>query len=125
MMLSCKLDLRPGGTFHYNLRSPDESDMLGKFMYREIVRPERLVFVVSFSDKDGNTVHAPFSENWPLEILSIVTFAEYGGRTKITGRWTPLNATEDERRTFEAGQESMKRGFTGTFEQLAEYMKRY
>lgn len=125
MMLSCKLDLRPGGAFHYHLRSPDGSDMWGKFAYREIVRPERLVFVVSFSDKDGNTTHAPFSGDWPLEILSIVTFAEYEGRTKITVKWTPLNATEEERRGFEAGHESMKHGFTGTFEKLAEYLKRY
>jgi uncharacterized protein YndB with AHSA1/START domain len=45
------LDLRPGGVFHYGLRSPNGHDMWGKFVYREIVAPERIVFVVSFADE--------------------------------------------------------------------------
>jgi hypothetical protein len=30
--------------------------------------------------------------------------------------------TEDERKTFDAGHESMQKGFTGSFDQLAEYL---
>ena len=39
-IVSVKLDLRPGGTFHYCLRSPDGQDMWGKFIFREIVPQE-------------------------------------------------------------------------------------
>ena len=52
-MPAAKLDFRPGGTFHYCLESADDKEMWGKFVYREIVKPERLVFVSSFSDEDG------------------------------------------------------------------------
>src|SRR5450432_1874612 len=53
-MLSSKLDLRPGGVFLYGMRTPDGRDMWGKWVFREIVTPQRLVFVVSFADADGN-----------------------------------------------------------------------
>src|SRR5215468_2760397 len=49
-MLSCKLDLRPGGVFHYGMQAPNGAAMWGKWVFREIVAPKRLVFVVSFSD---------------------------------------------------------------------------
>jgi uncharacterized protein YndB with AHSA1/START domain len=52
-IVSVKLDLRPGGMCHYLLRSPDGQDMWGKFVFREIVPQERLVFIVSFSDEAG------------------------------------------------------------------------
>ncbi|HEY1961663.1 MAG TPA: SRPBCC domain-containing protein, partial [Rhizomicrobium sp.] len=69
-----KLDFRPGGIFHYGMRSPTGEEMWGKFVYREIAAPERLVFINSFSDRAGNTVRAPFAEDWPLEVLNVLTF---------------------------------------------------
>src|SRR5438093_9576996 len=53
-MPAARLDFRPGGIFHYCLESASGAEMWGKFVYREILRPERLVFVSSFSDEDGN-----------------------------------------------------------------------
>lgn len=47
------MDLRPGGVYHYCMRSPDGHDMWGRFVYREIVKPERIVFINSFSDEMG------------------------------------------------------------------------
>ena len=60
-MLVRALDFRPGGVYHYSMRSPDGHIMWGKFIYREIQAPERLVFVNSFSDEEGNIVRSPFS----------------------------------------------------------------
>jgi uncharacterized protein YndB with AHSA1/START domain len=119
-----KLDLRPGGVFHYSMRSPDGHEMWGKFVYREIVAPEKIVFVNSFSDEEGNTVRAPFSPTWPLEVLNTLTLSENEGKTTLTLRGGPINATEEERKTYEAGFESMKQGFGGTFDQLADYLAR-
>jgi len=116
------LDLRPGGKFHYHLVSPDGGEMWGRFVYREIVRPERIVWVNSFSDPAGGLSRPPFDENWPPEMLSIATFAEREGRTTVTLRWSALNAAEAQRATFDANHESMKGGWTGTFDQLAEYL---
>jgi uncharacterized protein YndB with AHSA1/START domain len=117
-----KLDFRPGGSLHYCLRSPDGMEMWGKFVYREIVPPERLVFVNSFSDAAGGLGRHPLAPTWPAEMLSTVTFAEDQGRTTVTIQWEPLNATEAERNTFDAGREGMTQGWTGTFEQLAAYL---
>jgi len=117
-----KMDFRPGGSYHYCMRSPDGRDMWGKFVYREIVTPERIVFVNSFSDENGGLTRHPMSPTWPLEMLSAFTFVEYEGKTTFTIKWVPYNATEEERKTFDAGREGMSKGWTGTLDQLAEYL---
>jgi len=120
--VSCKLDLRPGGLFHYYMRAPNGQEMWGKFVYREVVPTERLVFVNSFSDKDARTTRHPWSPTWPLEVLNYMTFTEQEGKTIVEMRGSPVNATEQERKTFEAGFESMQQGFKATLDQLAEYL---
>ena len=121
-MTTAKLDLRPGGAFHYCLRTPDGKDMWGKFVYREIAAPERIVLVNSFSDEEGGLTRHPFSATWPLEMLSTTTLVEEGGKTKLAIRWSPLNPTDEERKTFDSSHEGMKQGWTGTFDQLAAYL---
>jgi uncharacterized protein YndB with AHSA1/START domain len=116
------LDFRPGGLFHYCMTSPDGLEMWGVFVYREIVAPERIVFVSSFSDETGEPVRSPFSPTWPLEILNILTLTEHEGKTTLTLRGGPLNATEAERATFEAAHDSVRQGFTGTLDRLAAYL---
>jgi uncharacterized protein YndB with AHSA1/START domain len=119
-----KVDLRPGGVFLYGMKAPDGSDTWGRFTYREIKAPERLVFIVSFSDPKGGVTCHPGTENWPLHIMSTVTFEAQGQKTKVTVQWTPHEATEAERKTFEEGKPSMQQGWTGTFEQFADYLKK-
>jgi uncharacterized protein YndB with AHSA1/START domain len=118
-------DLRPGGVFHYHMRAADGHDMWGKWVYREIAPSERLVFVQSFSDEAGGTTRAPFPSigaTWPLEVLSTVTFAEEGGKTTLTMRGVPINATAEERQTFRGMHGSMRQGWTGTLDQLAAHL---
>ncbi|KIL38982.1 polyketide cyclase [Gordoniibacillus kamchatkensis] len=117
-----KLDLRPGGMFHYSMRSPDGHEMWGKFVYRQISAPEKLVFTNSFSDEVGNTIRAPFSPVFPLEILNTLTFAEHEGKTTLTMRGGPVNATEEELAFFKSMHPGMQQGFAGTFGQLDEYL---
>jgi uncharacterized protein YndB with AHSA1/START domain len=119
-----KLDLRPGGIFLGSQRSPEGHEMWGKFVYREIVEPEKLVYTNSFSDEEGNTVRAPFSPTWPLEILNTLTFTEHEGKTTLTMRGGPINPTEEERKTFETAQEMVQQGFAGTLDQLADYLEK-
>jgi uncharacterized protein YndB with AHSA1/START domain len=54
--------------------------MWGRFVYREIVAPERIVFINSFSDEEGNITRAPFSPTWPLEVLNTLTLSEHEGK---------------------------------------------
>jgi uncharacterized protein YndB with AHSA1/START domain len=119
----CTLDFRPGGRFHYCLRGPDGSEMWGKFEYREIEKPSRIVYVSSFSDPSGATTRAPFMADFPLKCLNIITFSEENGRTTLHLDSAPLDATEAEWLAFKGMHASMQMGFGGTFEQLLDYLK--
>ena len=124
---TCKVDLRPGGIFHYGMTAPDGTEMWGRFVYREIKAPERLVFIVSFSDAKCGVTRHPWSPNWPLEIHSTVRFEEQaGGRTtKVTVEWTPADGSSElERKTFDEGRASMTQGWGGTMDQFAAYLSK-
>jgi len=123
-MTEAKLDFRPGGSLHYCLRGADGKEMWGKFVYREIVPPERIVLVNSFSDKDGNLTRHPMSPTWPSEMLTTTTFTEEKGKTTVTIRWVPLHPTAEERKTFDAARDGMRQGWSGTFDQLADYLEK-
>ena len=118
----CKMDFRPGGSFHYCMRMPDGKEMWGKWLFREIVVAERLVLINCFSDANGGITRHPMSASWPLEMLSTTTFTEQNGKTTVTLRWAAHNATEEERRTFNTSHDGMNQGWTGTFEQLENYL---
>ncbi len=117
-----KMDFCEGGTYLYCLRSPDGHDLWGKFFYREIVVPERMVLLSFFSDENGGITRHPMSPTWPTEMLSTFTFVEKDGKTTFTIKWSPYNATDAERKTFEEGRPSMTQGWTGTLDQFAAYL---
>jgi uncharacterized protein YndB with AHSA1/START domain len=120
-----KLDFRPGGIFHYAMAYQPGHDIYGRFIYREIAAPERIVFVNSFSDAAGGITRAPFpqlGDTWPLEVLNHLTLTEAGGKTTLTLRGGPIGATAEELDTFVSMHGSMNQGWTGTFEKLDEYL---
>ncbi len=123
-MTQARMDLRPGGMFLYALRSPEGMELWGKWQFREVVAPQRLVLISSFSNAEGGMTRHPLSPNWPLQTLAITTFAELDGKTTVTVKWTPLDATMIEDETFAASHDSMKQGWNGTFAQLAAYLNR-
>lgn len=121
----CSLDLRPGGTFHYCMQFPGGQEMWGRWEFLEIVRPERLTFLVSFSDESGEVKSNAMHAGWPLRMHSTVTFAPHAGigrGTLVTVVWRAYQATAAEQRIFDAGHDSMRQGWGGTFEMLAEYL---
>jgi uncharacterized protein YndB with AHSA1/START domain len=117
-----KLDLSPGGMFLYSMTPPKGDPIWGRFIYREIKSPERLVFINSFSDEEGNITRNPWIGTWPLEIHNTVIFTEQNGKTSLTIKAYPINANEEECRIFEENISSMQNGFAGTFEKLDEYI---
>ncbi|MBS1911347.1 MAG: SRPBCC domain-containing protein [Bacteroidetes bacterium] len=118
------MDLRPGGVFHYRMRSSNGMEMWGKFVYREVTPPERLVFVNSISDEEANAVRNPYAPDWPLEIQSTLTLEERDGQTMLTMTGIPINATKLEREAFVAGSQNVQAGFRATWDQLDEYLAR-
>ncbi len=113
----CKIDLRPGGVFHYSMRSPEVRDYWGKGIYREIVEPERLVYTDFFADEEGKAVPATqygLSPDWPAEMLVKLTFAAHEDKTKLTLEHVgvPLGAEGD----------SCEVGWNESLDRLAEHL---
>lgn len=116
-------DLRPGGVFLYGFVMPNGAQTWGKWTFREIKRPEKLVLVNSFADAEGNAIRHPMAPTWPLETLSTSTFTEKDGRTTLRLEWAPINASDEELQTFFGAEEGMNAGWNGTFLQLDAYLK--
>jgi uncharacterized protein YndB with AHSA1/START domain len=118
-----KFEFRPGGIFHYSMTADNGGEMWGRFTYEEMSEPERIVFISSFSDKDGNKTRGPFFEGkFPLEIRNVLTLTEEDGKTRLSLQGAPVNATAEEMALYESMAGSMQQGFKGTFDQLEDYL---
>ena len=111
-----------GGVFHYCMSFGPGVDMYGKFEYRELVRPERIVFINGFADAEGDRIRYAMSPTWPIEVLNTVTLIEQDGKTVMTLHSTPVNATAVVIDTFKAGHESMQQGFGGMYDVYEQYL---
>jgi uncharacterized protein YndB with AHSA1/START domain len=110
----CRIDLRPGGIWHYCMQSPEGYRHWARSVYREIVQPERIVYTSTFADEDANPV-----EGIP-EHLATITFGEYEGKTKVSVR-IQLASAKDLGATLEMG---MVQGLTETLNNnLANLLK--
>lgn len=72
-MAVCEVDLRVGGSYRYVWRGLDRAEMGMGGVYREIVRPERVVSTEQFD------------QAWyPGEALDMLDLAEHDGKTTCT-----------------------------------------
>jgi uncharacterized protein YndB with AHSA1/START domain len=115
-------ELKPGGLFHYCMKFPDGRAMWARFIFREIIAPERLVWVNGFSDEHGGLTRNPWVPIFPLETLNTVILAEQDGKTLLTITVVPFNASDEEARVFAGGIKGMKMGFGASFQVLADYL---
>jgi len=77
-LVSCKMDVRPGGGWHRRMQVPSGGVIAKWGEYREIAAPERLVFTYNTQYADGAV---------DPETLVTVTFeALDAGRTRLTLR---------------------------------------
>ena len=77
----------PAGRFHSCIHNPRFGDCWCVGVYREIVRPERIVYTLATADSEGNEIEpaqAGHDPRWPRETLVTVTFAQVRGGTKLT-----------------------------------------
>ena len=103
---TCEIDLRPGGAWRFVGRHPTgEVTFYG--VYREIVRPERLVFTEIF---------APFPD-----VESVVTsvYTEEGGKTRLTATCTyPSKDVRDM-----VIQSGMEKGAAASYDRLDDLVR--
>ena len=103
----CEVDLKVGGKYRYVWRGPAGEEMGMGGVFREIVRPERLVCTEKFD------------EPWyPGDAIQATVFVEKDGRTTVTE--TVLYASKEARDgVLESPMES---GVAQSFDKLAEVL---
>jgi len=117
-----KHEMRPGGHFHYGMKTPQGQMMWGRFVYGEITPPERLTYVSSFADEKGALAPNPWLPDFPLEMSNILALADENGKTRLTLVASPVAANGAQVAAFVGLRPSMQDGFGGTFEQLEAYL---
>jgi uncharacterized protein YndB with AHSA1/START domain len=106
-----ELDLRVGGKLRIVMHGPDGNDYPCGGVFREIVKPERLVFSNNALDKDGKI---------QLEGLTTVTFSESGGKTTLNVHTHAVGKVPMAAQML-AGMEA---GWTQTIDKMGEFVAR-
>ena len=125
VMTQCEVDAREGGSFHYALRAeamPLAPVMWGKWTFRELKAPERIVAVVQFSDAAGGVTRHPMAAQWPLYTLSTTTLVQESEGTRIHLEWRALNAEQIEEAVFNSSHAGMTVGWSSSMQLLASYL---
>lgn len=104
---SCEIDFRPGGKWRIVHRGPDGDEHAFRGEFREIERPERIVWTFEY-------------EGFPGQIsVEELTLEEHDGRTKLAAR-----ALYDSGEARDAMlQSGMSDGARETYERLDEYLE--
>jgi len=114
----CDGDARPGGEFRFCFRTPDGPEFWAKGVYREIVPPERLQYVHTFTDAAGNAVgpdHYGMGGDRSTESVITVTLEDRGDQTALTLTHSRLRSTQER-----AGSQY---GWTRLLDSLAELLE--
>lgn len=126
-MPQATLDFRVGGMFHYRMSHPNGMEMWGRWIFQTIDRPNKLEFVSSFSNANGEVTPAPFPglDDFPPELLTTVTFVDHAGigqGTLVTVVAQPVNGTKAQLDFFTAFRGSMRQGWSGALQQLVAHL---
>jgi uncharacterized protein YndB with AHSA1/START domain len=96
-----EMDVRPGGAWRMCLRSTEGKPELWQGgVFREVVAPERLAFTFAWEEQGERG----------LETLVTVTFADEGGKTRMTFRQVPFQSIEE--------RDGHQWGWNSTFDRL-------
>jgi uncharacterized protein YndB with AHSA1/START domain len=103
----CEVDLKVGGKYRYVWRGPGGEELAMGGVFREIVRPERLVCTEKFD------------EPWyPGDAVDTTVFVEKGGKTTVTT--TVLYASKEARDGVL--KSPMEGGVAKSYDKLAEVL---
>jgi len=99
-------DFRPGGAYRFHMRSSEGTDHWQQGIYREIVKPQRLVSTFVWADAEGKPTRP--------ETLLTVSFAEHGGKTNLTLHQAVFESV--------TARDLHNGGWTDSLDRLAEYL---
>ena len=104
---SCEMDFRPGGAWRIVHRGADGDEHGFRGEFREIVRPERIVWTFEFEGMPGHVS------------VDTVTFEEHDGKTTLTAT-SVFDTVEDRDGMLQSG---MQEGAAETWDRLEEYLE--
>jgi uncharacterized protein YndB with AHSA1/START domain len=105
----CQADAHPGGKIYIEMKSPDGTVYPMNGVYKEIIKPEKIVFVSGALDQNGRNI---------FEVLNTVTFDEENGHTKLTLHAIVENIS-DEARPYVDG---MNQGWNQCIDRLEAFL---
>jgi len=105
-----EMDVRPGGVWKHIMRGPDGTNYPNKSIFKEIVKPERIVYSHGGRREGGPGVS--FVATWTFETVE-------AGRTRLTLRQIFPSAAE---RDFIVKEFGAIEGGKQTLERLGEYL---
>ena len=115
------LDVKPGGLWLNEMKMGERSSYQ-RSEYTEVIKPERLVCLMSNTTADWNIAPNPMMPDWPRVLLTTVTFKEDGANTKMRLTWVPYEASKAEIACFAAAIDGMGKGWNAGMELLAELL---
>ena len=104
---SCEIDFRPGGAWRIVHRGPEGEEHGFRGEFREIVRPERIVWTFEYEGMPGHVS------------VDTLTLEEHDGKTTLTAT-SVFDTVEDRDGMLESGMES---GAAETMDRLDEYLE--
>jgi uncharacterized protein YndB with AHSA1/START domain len=116
-----KLDVRVGGAWLNEMKMGERSGYQ-RCDYTEVVKPERLVMLMSTTDADWNIAANPMMPDWPRVLLTTVTFEDAGSKTKMRLEWSPHEATDAEIACFAGAVENLGKGWGAGMVMLEEML---
>ena len=119
-----ELDMRPGGSYLYGMKTPDGMEMWGLWRILDMEPLQKLMFINSFSNAERELTRHPMNPDWPLELMTEIRFESIGSGSRVTIIWTPHQASDIEKATFDAGRDSMKMGWGGSLDSLDAVLRK-
>ena len=94
----------------------------GSLMHTRSDHPEMGTTYTLALWREGDKIRPSFFPHWPLTLLTEVDFESIDSGTRITLTWTPIEATPEDIAEFERQMGSMKMGWGGSLDKLAEML---
>jgi uncharacterized protein YndB with AHSA1/START domain len=104
------VDARPGGAIRIDMRGPDGTVYPMKGTFHEVDAPARLVFTSTAMEDEHGKPH--------LEILNTITFADEGGKTKLTMTARVVTAID-----VDGPLSGMEQGWNETLDRLGAFIR--
>ena len=109
-----KFELEPEGVWLNEMKMKNGSNYQ-KAIFKEITKPEKLVWHHCSTDSDWNVAANSMMPDWPRVLLTTVTFTQSGDKTNVRLSQIPLDATDAEIACFAKMKDGMSGGWGGGY----------